>query len=231
MAVNYATAPVVQSGSVAYFDSKRGLSTLLSDADPLVPKNGAFIDSGSNETYYDVGVSSRYYHTATTPDGLEGDSNLTVCGVFRRTAAFDSKGCWGIGGDVVQQGICSWNHTATSQITIDLWGRTTFTSGQTYPENEWCFVAWTKTAGTFTRSNCAIWKNNVKYTGSDLTVSRGTESNSVNLNNNGLTLGSINDSTSYLCPVEIGFIIFYDRVLTDAEILKNFNFTKSRGYI
>ncbi len=71
----------------------------------------------------------------------------------------------------------------------------------------------------------------MKYTGSDLTVSRGNETTTPNINNNGLTLGAINDATTYLCPIEIGFIIFYDRVLTDAEILKNFNFTKSRGYI
>lgn len=231
MAVNYATAPVVTNSAVAYFDSKRGLSTVLSDADPLVPKNLAFIDSGSNQSYYDVGVSSRYYHTANTPNTLEGDPNFTVCGVFRRTANFTTKGCWGIGGDTVNQGICTWNNNETSEITIDLWGRTTFTTGQTYPENEWCFAAWTKTAGVFSRANCGVWKNNVKYTGSDLTISRGDETQTVNINNNGLSIGTINDSTTYLCPVEIGFIIFYDRVLTDAEILKNFNFTKSRGYI
>ena len=231
MAVNYATPPVVQSGSVAYFDSKRGLSTVLSNAASLVPKNNAFIDSGSFQSYYDVGVSSRYYHTAHTPDTLEGDSNFTVCGVFRRTGAFDSKGCWGIGGDVVNRGICTWNSSNTSEITIDLWGRTTFTTSQTYPENEWCFAAWTKTAGAFSRANCAVWKNDEKYTGSDLGVVRGGETQAVNINNNGLSIGSINDSTTYLCPIEIGFIIFYDRVLTDAEILKNFNFTKARGYI
>jgi hypothetical protein len=231
MAVNYATAPVMQSGSVAYFDSKRGLSTVLSSADPLVPKNNAFIDSGSNQTYYDIGVSNRYYHTDSTPDTLEGNSNFTVCGVFRRTDIFAQKGCWGIGGDTNTQGVCSWNSSNTSQITIDLWGSATFSSGQTYPENEWCFAAWTKAAGAFSRSNCAIWKNTVKYTGSDLSVVRGSESQPVNINNNGLSVGSINDSNGYVCPIEIGFIIFYDRVLTDTEILKNFNFTKSRGYI
>ncbi len=149
MATNYGTPPVIQSGSVAYFDSKRGLSTVLSNADPLVPKNNAFIDSGSFQSYYDIGSGNRYYHTATTPDTLEGDSNFTLCGVFRRTGAFSSKGCWGIGGDIAAAGICSWNNTATSQITIDLWGTSTFTTGQTYPENEWCFAAWTKTAGAF----------------------------------------------------------------------------------
>ena len=231
MAVNYATPPVVTSGSVAYFDSKRGLSTVLSNADPLVPKNLAFIDSGSFQSYYDVGVSSRYYHTDSTPNGLEGDSNFTVCGVFRRTAGFTSKGCWGIGGDSGAQGICSWNHNNNGQITVDLWGSSTFTTGQVYPQDEWCFAAWTKTAGAFSRANCGIWKNDVKYTGSDLTVTRGNESTTPNINNNGLSIGTINDSTTYLCPVEIGFIIFYDRVLTDAEILKNFNFTKARGYI
>jgi len=231
MATNYATAPVAQSGSVAYFDSKRGLSTVLSDADPLVPKNLAFINSGSNQTYYDVGVSNRYYHTDNTPNTLEGDSNFTVCGVFRRTATFTQKGCWGIGGDTNNQGVCSWNSNNTSEITIDLWGASTFTSGQTYPADEWCFATWTKAAGVFSRANIAIWKNTTKYTGSDLSIIRGNESQVVNLNNNGLSVGSINDSNTYPCPIEIGFIIFYDRVLTDTEILKNFNFAKSRGYL
>ena len=187
MAVNYATSPVVQSGSVAYFDSKRGLSTVLSDADPLVAYNLAFINSGSNQSYYDTGASNRRYHTANTPDTLQGDSNLTVCGVFRRISAFTQTGCWGIGGDTNNQGICSWNSNNTSEITIDLWGRTTFSSGQTYPADEWCFATWTKAAGNFSRANIAIWKNNVKYTGSDLSVIRGSESQPVNLNNNGLS--------------------------------------------
>ena len=230
MATTYGTF-IPLNGAVAYFDSRKGISDALGIADPLVAKNSAFIDSGSNQTYYDIGVSNRYYHTDSTPDGLEGDSNLTVCGVFRRTVGFTSKGCWGIGGDTANQGICSWNHNNNGQITIDLWGRATFTTGQTFPEDEWCFAAWTKTAGVFSRANCAIWKNNVKYTGSDLTISRGGETQTVNINNNGLSIGSINDSTTYLCPVEIGFIIFYDRVLTDTEILNIHDRAKSGGYI
>ena len=230
MAVNYGTV-IPLDGAVAYFDSRKGISDALGTADPLVAKNSAVVNTSTEQTFYDVGSSNRYYHTDSTPDTLEGNSNLTVCGVFYRTGAFNSKGCWGIGGDVVNQGICSWNNTATSEITIDLWGRATFTSGQTYPANEWCFAAWTKTGGVFSRAKCAIWKNNVKYTGADLTISRGSEANSVSINDNGLTLGSINDATTYLCPIRIGFIIFYDRVLTDTEILKMHTFAQGRGYI
>ena len=230
MATNYGTV-IPLNGVASYFDSKKGISDALGIADPLIARNSAFIDSGSYQTYYDVGVSNRYYHTNSTPDTLKGNSNFTVCGVFRRTAGFTSKGCWGIGADVSGQGICSWNSTANGKITIDLWGTATFSTDQVYPEDEWCFAAWTKAAGVFSRANIAMWKNTVKYTGSDLVILRGGESSAVNINDNGLTIASINDSTTYVCPIEIGFIIFYDRVLTDTEILKNFNFAKSRGYL
>lgn len=230
MATIYGTS-IPLNGAVAYFDSRKGISDALGIADPLVSKNSAVVNTSTPQTFYDVGSSNRYYHTDSTPDGLEGDSNFTVCGVFYRTGGFSSKGCWGIGGDTSPQGICAWNHTQTNCLTIDLWGSSTFSSGQTYPLNEWCFAAWTKTAGVFSRANCAIWKNNVKYTGNDLTVSRGNETTTPNINNNGITLGSINDATTYLCPIRIGFIIFYDRVLTDAEILKMHNQAKFRGYI
>ena len=76
-----------------------------------------------------------------------------------------------------------------------------------------------------------MWKNTVKYTGSDLVILRGGESSAVNINDNGLTIASINDSTTYVCPIEIGFIIFYDRVLTDTEILKMHTFAQGRGYL
>lgn len=230
MATTYGTV-IPLDGAVAYFDSRKGISDALGIADPLVAKNSAVVNTSTKQTYYDVGVSNRYYHTDSTPDTLEGDSNFTVCGVFRRTAGFSSKGCWGIGGDVSGQGICAWNSNYTSQIAIDLWGTTTFSSGQSYPLNEWCFAAWTKTAGAFSRANIAMWRNTVKYTGSDLNVIRGSESATVNLNNNGLTLGAINDATTYVCPIEIGFILFYDRVLTDTEILKMHDQAKLRGYI
>ncbi len=230
MATIYGTT-IPLNGAVAYFDSRKGISDALGIADPLVARNSAVINTSTQQTFYDVGTSNRYYHADSTPDGLEGNSNITVCGVFYRTNSFASKGCWGIGGETSNQGICAWNNTATSQIAIDLWGRSTFTTGQEYPLNEWCFAAWTKIGGVFSRANIAIWKNDVKYTGNDLTISRGNESQSVNINNTGITLGAIHDATTYLCPIRIGFIIFYDRVLTDTEILKMHDFAKIRGYI
>ena len=167
-------------------------------------------------------------NNASTPDTLEGNSNFTVLGVFRRTANFAGKGYWGIGGNLTDQGICNWNYSNTNEITIDQWSRSTFGSGQTFPLNEWHFAGWQKAAGNMVRSNCTIWSGNTSYTGTDLSILRNEYAGTPNINDQGITLGSISTSTSYCASVDIGWFVIYDRVLTAAEVIRAYHAMQPR---
>ena len=171
-----------------------------------------------------------------TPTILQGNPNFTVIGFYKRTGNFSSKGFWGIGGSNAGgtgQGICNWNYGNTNEIAIDSWGESTFTTGQTYPLNTWIGVAWRKIAGPTTRANCIIslfdGTNITHYTSTALTVLRAESATNLNINSiGGITLGSISVDTGYCSPVNIANHCIYNRLLSDAEILLNFQATKAR---
>jgi len=179
---------------------------------------GSIVLDGSND----------YISTSNTPSALQGDPNFTISmWVKRLSNEVNNTGIWGFGGNVTNQGINSWWQNNANEITIDTWGQATFTSGQTYPLNEWVFVTWQKIAGAMTRANCILWKNTTSYTGTDLTILR-PENVAPNINNNGVVLGRI--SFSYNVPVNFQYAttIIYNRVLTASEVLQNYNAQKSR---
>jgi len=158
--------------------------------------------------------------TGATPTSLLGDPPLTVCAVVKRLqASVNSRGVWGIGGNLTDEGINCWNSSATNQITIDTWNRSTFTSGTTYPQNRYIFAAWQKVPGSMTRANCTIWRNNVSYTGGQLTVLR-AEGPAPNYNSQGITLGSISSATTYCVNFDVSDFKVYDKVLTEDELLQ-----------
>ena len=189
-------------------------------------ENGPVFNS-SNSGYLAFDGTNDIATILTTPASLQGNSNLTVCGFFRRTGNIARKGIFGIGGEGTNGGINSWNYDNTNEIAIDTWGQSTFTTGVTYPLNEWVFVAWQKTAGAMTRANCRLWRNLVSYTGSQLSLLR-SETGSPNINSYGVTVGSISRTTEYCAAMDVGTFFIYDRVLTPAEIAQNFNATRSR---
>lgn len=170
-----------------------------------------------------------------TPTVLQGNPNLTVMGFYYRTGNFSTKGFWGIGGSDAGgtgQGICNWNFNNTNEITIDSWGQSTFTTGQTYPLNTWIGVAWRKVAGPMTRANCTISIFNgtmTNYTAGALTVLRAEAGTNLAINSiGGITLGSISVNTGYCSPVNVSDHYIYNRVLSDDEVLQNFNALRGR---
>ena len=180
--------------------------------------------------------STQFSTFTPTPTILQGNPNFTVIGFYKRTGNFSYKGFWGIGGSNAggtRQGICNWNSGNTNEITIDSWGESTFTTGQTYPLNTWIGVAWRKIAGPTTRANCIIsifdGTNITHYTSTALTVLRAESATNLNINSiGGITLGSISVDTGYCSPVNIASHCIYNRILTDAEIMQNFQATKTR---
>ena len=191
-----------------------------------VSNNGNIIFNGTNQ-----------YSTYTpTPPLLQGNPNLTIMGFYKRTGNFSNKGFWGIGGSNaggVGQGICNWNQNNTNEITIDSWSQSTFTTGQTYPLNTWVGVAWRKYQGPMTRANCIVSIFNgssvTNYTSTALTILRSEAATNLAINSiGGITLGSISVDTTYCSPVNIASHCIYNRVLTDAEIMQNFQADKTR---
>jgi len=230
-----------------HLTAKENLLVLVDGANPKSYTSGATIKnlagSGDFLNYGGAGLagsgatqriqfngSSDYANRITTPTTLQGDPNFTVFGAFYRTDDFLSAGFWGFGDDTTLDGIGNWNYNAgdNNRITMDLWGTSTYSTEVQYPLNNWVLVHWTKTSGAFTTTSCAIWVNDRQYTGDDLTVLRGGAGDPT-IGSEGMAIGRISyDRDSYYAPVDIGFIAFYDRVLTDVEILQNFQSKRVR---
>jgi hypothetical protein len=197
--------------------------------------NGPLFNTSNNGSIVFDG-STQFSTFTPTPTILQGNPNLTVIGFYKRTGNFSSKGFWGIGGSNaggVGQGICNWNYSNTNEITIDSWSESTFTTGQTYPLNTWIGVAWRKIAGPMTRANCIIsifnGTNITHYTSTALTILRAESATNLNINSiGGITLGSISVNTGYCSPVNIANHCIYNRLLSDSEILRNFQAAKTR---
>ena len=179
---------------------------------------GHFTFDGSND----------YIANTSTPSELQGNAAFTVEGIFRRVGTIYQDGLWGIGGNAAQGGICSWNYS-NNEIGIDLWGTTTFGTGETYSTTEWKHIVWTYNGTSFTNSNISIFVNNTKYTGTDLITRRGG-SGTPNINSAGITLGKIHPTVnSYWANGEIKYFRVYSRVLTDDEVAGNYNALKARA--
>jgi len=235
MATSY-SPNVVTDGLVLYLDAANkksypGSGTTWSDLSGNgyngTLTNGPTFDSGNGGSIVCDGVDDRIT-TSGTPTELQGDPSFTISMWVKRLAnEVTNTGIWGFGGDITNQGINSWWNVNSNEITIDTWGQATFTTGQTYPLNEWVYVSWQKIAGAMTRANCILWKNLTSYTGVALTVLR-AENVAPNINNNGVVLGRV--SNAYSVPVNFQYSLtnIYNRVLTAAEIQQNYNATKGR---
>jgi hypothetical protein len=189
--------------------------------------NGPTFNANNNGSIVFDGVND-FVTTGTTPSQLQGNPSFTVSGWFYRNTNLPvNTGTWGFGGNVTNQGINSWWFNNNNEIAIDTWGQATFTTGVSYPLQQWVYVTWQKIAGAMTRSNCILWRNLTSYTGNQLTILR-NENVAPNINNNGITLARI--STTYNVPVNIRISNFkvYNRILSPDEILQNYNATKSR---
>jgi hypothetical protein len=188
--------------------------------------NGPSFNSFQNGGYIAFDGVDDYATTFTTPPSLQGDPNFTVCAWMKRTGdGGGNTGTWGLSGD--GNGINSWWFFNNNEITIDTWGQATFTTGTTYPLNEWVFVAWQKIAGDMTRANCILWRNLVSYTGTQLTVLR-PEAGPPNIGNNGVNIARISQTYNTPTPIQVGKFWIYNRVLSSTEITQNFNATRDR---
>ena len=127
-----------------------------------------------------------------------------------------NKGFWGIGGGYYNNGICNYWMNNPGDICIDLWGRTTLSTGQQYPLYEWVHVVWIKKAPTFTQETLTCFINGIEYPFS--IVLRNNDS-AVNLVN-GLCFGNItaNGEYYYSPNIIVDHVRLFNRVLTANEV-------------
>jgi hypothetical protein len=190
--------------------------------------NGPTFDASNGGSIVFDGVDDFAPLGGETPVSLRGNVPFTVEGWFKRSGNWTQGATWGIGGDNTLNGINSWNNNNTNEITIDLWGTSTYTTGQTYSDVIWKHCVWVYLGSSFTRENIIIYINNFPYTSAGLTIIRGG-AGTPNINSNGLVLSRAGRNTNlyYGKPIISNFRI-YNRALSANEVLQNFNATRGR---
>jgi hypothetical protein len=172
--------------------------------------------------------STQYCITGALPFG--GSSAFSITGWFYATGTYTSGAAWGIGAAGVLTCLSCFSNGVANDLSIDLYGTTTYNSGQTLALNTWTFAAWVFAGGTFSRANMTIWKNQNYVTGTGLTISRGTEASVPNITAaSGATFGRVDPTENlYYAPVNIGNLSLYNRALTTTEVTQNFNSARWR---
>jgi len=188
--------------------------------------NGTTFENINSGVFNFDGIDDYVIYTNFTD--IQGNSAFTVDGWFKRSGTWSGGATWGLGGNTTSQGINSWNYNNSNEIAIDLWGTSTYSTGQTYSLTEWKHCVWTYNGGGFTTSNIVIYVNGIAYTGGDLSTLRGG-SGTPNINSTGLVFSRAGTTVNnfYGKPIIANFKV-YNRVLTAAEVLHNYNALKGR---
>lgn len=215
-----------EPGEIDYLSTKNDTWYSIKNNNEMVI--GDYVtDYGSypNNLYTKSGGNIRIPNTPLT---LRGNPEFTICGFFKINSDYNLGSIWGIGGDASVQGINTYNNTYTNEVSIDLWGNTTFRTGATMSTTEWTFCSWSKSAGLFNNTTVKIFVNDTKYTGDDLITIRGGSA-TPNINNKGIVIGRAGyDTDNYYSLTHIGNFMVYDVSLSDTNILEIFNAHRPR---
>jgi len=230
---NYYQAPIVTNGLALTVDAGNVVS-YESGSTTMYSLTGSASGSLFNGTSYSNvnggawsfdGVDD--YATANLPSSFLGNPVFSIGGWFKRSGTWNAGATWGIGNGGSNINSYCWSFDNT--IGIDLYGNTTFNTFETYSLTEWKHIIWTYNGSTFTNTNVIIYINGVPYTGSSLSVIRGGGGTIPNVVGNSLALGRVssNENQYYGKPI-IGNFQMYNRVLSQAEVLQNFNAQRNR---
>lgn len=160
----------------------------------------------------------------SAPLSIGSDPLVTINQWIKRSGNLVTAGYWGLGGGSSNNGINGYT-SVTNKIGWDLWGQTTFHTGQDYPLNTWVNVCWVKTATTFTTSTLKVYINGVEF---PLTTTVRNNSSTVNITS-GLAVGRLTSAVAaYHAPGDVGVTQVYDRALTATEVQQNYNALRGR---
>lgn len=219
----------IDSGFVYYLDfgnsacyTGSGLSAsdlVTSDSFTILPipfyssANGGVFDSNDAEA---IGTS------AGIPSSILGNVDFSVAGWFKLRANFVNGSAWGFGKASTANNFNAFSPN-TNEIAISLNEVNVFGTGQAFSTSQWKYIVWTKKSGVFSRANCEIYINNVKYTGSGLTDIYGGETTTPNiLNDNKIVLGNTSTLLTQKSRLIFGEFKIYNKVLTADEVNGNY---------
>jgi hypothetical protein len=173
--------------------------------------------------------SDDYMQADVSTTSLDGDPSFTADMFVKRRTGTNvgaSNGFWGIGGVGQGNGISGWTPTQ-NLINLDVYDSTRLATSVTYPENEWIHVVWTKNGAGTETTNVKCYINGVE---TSLTKTRNaTIANQFNTSTAGVCLGRISaNASNFYSPINVATYKIYNRALTAAEVLQNFNALKSR---
>ena len=212
---------VPTDGLVAWFDFGLGPEDQTGNLD-LTLQGGAQLSDGT----LDVTQPGAWAESGELPDSFEGAPAFTVVAVLQSQMSHYDAASWGIGGGSPSQNINSWNHSSgneANQVTVDLWGETTFGSGLEYSQEEFDIAFWSKMAGNFSADNLLLGLNEQIVGGTGLdSIRDGGEF--PNLPAGGrLYLGKAGSEDNYYGPFKIKIFGLFNRAL-DAEEYFNIRF-------
>lgn len=210
------------SGTVWYDLSGNGYNgTLYNGVTYSSADGGCMIFDGVND-YMQANISTT---------ALDGDPNMTVEMIVKRTASFSSAGFWGVGGAGQAYGLEGWT-PITNRIYLDLYDSTRINSGVDYPLNTYVHVAWVKHNVTVDTGTIICYINGVGYGSSSLTLDRATTTNprlNTSTSGVGISLGRISpNADGYYAPITMGLFRVYSRALNGYEIMENYRSSKDR---
>jgi hypothetical protein len=227
---------IVESGLILYIDGSNlksypGTGTALLDVSSN--KNNGTLYNGptySNGILSFDGVND-YFQANVNTTSLDGDPSFTVDMFVRRRTGTNigaNAGFWGIGGTGQGNSVEGWTPTA-NLIHLDFYDSTRIASTNSYPENQFIHICWTKNGTGAETSNIKCYINGLEVS---LTKTRNaTRTNQFNTSTSGkgICLGRINaDDSVFHAPIDIGSFKVYNRALTAAEVKQNFEALRGR---
>ena len=197
-------------------------------------KNTGTLYNGVSYSTTDGGTMSfdgndDYMQSDVSTTSLDGDPSFSADMFVKRrtgTNVGSNNGFWGIGGVNQGNGISGWTPT-TNLINLDVYDSTRLATSVYYPENEWIHICWTKNGAGTETTNVKCYINGVS---TSLTKTRNaTRTNQFNTSTTGVCLGRISSNYSgFYSPIDVATYKIYDRALTAAEVLQNYNAIKNR---
>lgn len=226
--------PIISDGLIYSLDFANPLCYSGSGftANDLITNDLLTIDSSSSfqpldSNSFSQPTSVMLAQSSNIPTDLLGNKAFSVSGWFRRNSNFSGASAWGFGKSDTANNFNTFSPNV-NEIAISLTNINAFGSGQQF-KNTWTHVVWTKKVGVFSRANCEIYVDNVKYTGSGLTDIYGGEGTTPNiLGDRKIAIGASSTLATQATSLRFGEFQIYNRVITDLEVAQNYNNTKAR---
>lgn len=164
------------------------------------------------------------------PTELLGNVAWSVGGWFKLFSNYSNGSPWGFGKQDTRNNFNGFSPNS-NEIAVSLTNINAFGTSQVFSMSDWKYVVWTKSAGVFSRANCEIYVNNVKYTGGSLINIYGDETQIPNiLGDMKIALGATSTALTQVSSLKFGEFKIYDKVLSSTEVNDNYLAGAGRYY-